>query len=42
MATLTWDKFAFILGGLGWTLILTAISFGVGIAGGFLVALVRV
>lgn len=42
MAALTWDRFAFILGGLGWTLILTTISFAVGITGGLAVALIRV
>lgn len=42
MTGLTWFQFEYMLRGLGWTLILSAISFVLGSAGGFAVMMLRI
>lgn len=42
MTDFTWIQFEYMLRGLGWTLILSAISFVLGSAGGFAIMLLRI
>src|SRR5690606_8198985 len=42
MTSFTWIQFEYMLRGLGWTLILSIISFVLGSAGGFAIMLLRI